>query len=399
MTERMRIDKCSVSNFRSILHCEVDLSALTFFVGANSSGKTTFFEALAFVTSTLSGSLKQAINDRRGVHSILHHPVTFPSRSEFNFSISSSDGLKSRYELTILFQVSGEAVVEREYCKIETLDGQLDSYLIENGILTASIKDVPSVDQEKVFLQSVSSVVPFKKIHDFLSQISRTEPATTDLYEFSRRIHDSARNMNKATREIKKQKGETFPEPVERGLTAHVKRLQENHPDRLDLVYQYLRAIAPPFDRMEIREVNDYLWLRFVDKFSSGHSGSFDMASVSSGLINSAEILLNLFDQKEDGEPMPPVLIEEPEALLHPGAIHVLRDSLVEASESRQVLVTSHSPELLEEVSADLIRCVYRNEDGTHIEPLDDATKSILRDRLYTPGEMLRQGGLTRRTE
>jgi predicted ATPase len=40
--------------------------------------------------------------------------------------------------------------------------------------------------------------------------------------------------------------------------------------------------------------------------------------------------------------------IEEPEVALHPAAASVLRDSLHDASESAQILVTSHSPDLLD---------------------------------------------------
>ena len=112
--------------------------------------------------------------------------------------------------------------------------------------------------------------------------------------------------------------------------------------------------------------------------------------------MNSAEILLALFEAPADGQPASTLVIEEPEALLHPGAIQVIRDSFLEASRFRQVLVTTHSPELLDDpgIPAEWIRTVYRDEAGTHIDVLDPATKSVIRDRLYTTGQLLRQGGL-----
>jgi hypothetical protein len=60
------------------------------------------------------------------------------------------------------------------------------------------------------------------------------------------------------------------------------------------------------------------------------------------------------------------------------------------------VFVTTHSPDLLDDpsVPAEWIRIVHRDEAGTHIDVLDPATKSVIRDKLYTPGQLLRQGGL-----
>jgi len=102
----------------------------------------------------------------------------------------------------------------------------------------------------------------------------------------------------------------------------------------------------------------------------------------------------------EKGKPASPVIIEEPEALLHPGAIQVIRDSFIEASRTRQILVTTHSPDLLDDsaIPAEWIRAVYRDEAGTHIDGLDSGTKSVIQDQLYTPGQLLRQGGLILKT-
>jgi predicted ATPase len=186
------------------------------------------------------------------------------------------------------------------------------------------------------------------------------------------------------------------PEAEETGLAARFLSLGKNRPDRLEIIQQYLRAIAPPFDRIDVVESNDTLWLGFVEKSHSGASMPFYLSQTSAGLVNSAEILLELFEPPDAGRPASPVIIEEPEAFLHPGAIQVIRDSFVEASRIRQVLITTHSPDLLDDpgVPAEWIRVVHRDEGGTRIDVLDSATKSVIRDQLYTPGQLLRQGGL-----
>jgi predicted ATPase len=196
--------------------------------------------------------------------------------------------------------------------------------------------------------------------------------------------------LSRAVRRLNPRAGE------ERGLAARFRNFIKDQPQRLEIIQQYLRAIAPPFDRIDVVESSDQLWLRFVEKSRAGASMSFYLPQASAGLVNSAEILLELFELPENGRPASAVVIEEPEALLHPGAIQVMRDSFLEASRTRQVLVTTHSPDLLDDpsVPAEWIRIVHRDEAGTHIDVLDPATKSVIRDKLYTPGQLLRQGGL-----
>jgi predicted ATPase len=41
-TGRLQVDRLVVENFRSIKHCDVSLPNLTFLVGRNGSGKSTF---------------------------------------------------------------------------------------------------------------------------------------------------------------------------------------------------------------------------------------------------------------------------------------------------------------------------------------------------------------------
>ena len=86
--------------------------------------------------------------------------------------------------------------------------------------------------------------------------------------------------------------------------------------------------------------------------------------------------------------------IEEPEAALHPAAAGVLLGALREASEATQVLVTSHSPDLLDHkgLGPEHLLAVTSDATGTSIGPVDAAVRSILRDKLYSPGELLSQG-------
>jgi predicted ATPase len=114
---------------------------------------------------------------------------------------------------------------------------------------------------------------------------------------------------------------------------------------------------------------------------------------MSDGTLRALGILVALFQASNGSRRRIPLVgIEEPEVALHPAATGVLLDSLRDASGKTQVLVTSHSPDLLddEDLDTDSILAVMSEGGVTGIGPLDETGKSALRDRLYTAGELLR---------
>ena len=372
----------SSGTFGALRNATFDLSTLTFFIGANASGKTSFVDAILFVASALRSSLQNAISNRGGIHSILHHPIHLPAKMQFEFYLSSLLGLKCEFFLELEIVGEWSVSVARETCTITTVAGERHHYVVQHGNVQGSAAVFPAVSEDRIFLSNASGLPEFRLLFDFLAGVGSTEPTPPGIHQIAQRLHRTARMLN--------------PGSEHTGLAARFRNLTKNQPDRLEIIQEYLRAIAPPFDRVDVIESNDTLWLRFIEKSPSGAPMPIYVSQASAGLVNSSEILLELFESPGAGKPASPVIIEEPEALLHPGAIQVIRDSFIEAKKTRQVLVTTHSPDLLDDpaVPAEWIRTVYRDETGTHVDGLDPGTKSIIRDQLYTAGQLLRQGGL-----
>jgi predicted ATPase len=382
MQGRIQIDRFKVENYRSIQKCDVRFAPITFFIGPNASGKTSFVDALLFIGSAIRDSVAKAIGARSAIHLILHKPTTLPATSRFHLSLSSSGGDTCEFLLELLITDGWLVSVAREECRLQTVGGEVHYYVVEGGTVRGSAAVFPAVSADRIFLSNASGLPEFRAIFDFLIGIKSTEPTMPS-------IHSIAQQLQRMSRKLGSSSEDT-------GLAARFRRLTKTQPERLEIIHQYLRAIAPPFDRIEVIESNDTLWLRFVEKSHSGVVTPFYVAQSSAGLVNSAETLLELFELPEHNVPSSCVIVEEPEAFLHPGAIQVLRDGLIEASRSRQVIVTTHSPDLLDDpdIPPEYIRTVRRDDHGTQIDFLDDATSSIIRDQLYTAGQLLRHGGL-----
>lgn len=123
----------------------------------------------------------------------------------------------------------------------------------------------------------------------------------------------------------------------------------------------------------------------------------FLASSMSDGTLRAFGILLAVF-QTSVSETKSPLLIglEEPEMALHPAAAVVLLSALREGARHRQILVTSHSPDLLDnpDIATEALLAVDSHDGLTRIGPIDEAGRTVLKDRLFTAGELLRQNQL-----
>ena len=80
--------------------------------------------------------------------------------------------------------------------------------------------------------------------------------------------------------------------------------------------------------------------------------------------------------------------IEEPEIALHPAAAGILWDAMDDAQERAQVLVTTHSADLLDrsDIPVKAILATDSNAGNTRIGPIVESSRKLLQDRLCTPG-------------
>jgi predicted ATPase len=117
----------------------------------------------------------------------------------------------------------------------------------------------------------------------------------------------------------------------------------------------------------------------------------FPAQNMSDGTLRALGVLTALFQGNKDHAPTL-IGIEEPETALHPAASAALREALSKASETTQVIVTSHSPELLDDRSIQPAQVLAVTSEGgnTCIGPLDAASASVMRQHLFSAGELLR---------
>ena len=91
------------------------------------------------------------------------------------------------------------------------------------------------------------------------------------------------------------------------------------------------------------------------------------------------------------------VLLEEPDAALHAGAIPALRDLLRALSQRTTVIATSHRIDLVRELDAsEEVRVLDRRDGRPHVSSLADAKAERRWLRAFDPDEALARFGRER---
>jgi predicted ATPase len=360
MSSTVFITRVVLRNYKSIGYCEVSFGPLTYLVGANGSGKSNFLDSMHLVKDALVGSLDNALNERGGLAEVRRrssgHPTNFGIRLEF----ALKNGQRGHYAFNI-GALSGRGYeVQSEECVIGGI-GKGPFFKIERGTLKATSEATfPVVTSDRLALVAVSGVAAFRPVFDGLS--------TMGFY-----------NLNpKLMRELQK--------PQEGRLLKRVA------PDMMGMIQEYLQMVVPMVHGVARKQIGPMETLEFrQDMAGAKHPWHFLAQNMSDGTLRALGVLAALFQGNRDYAPSL-VGIEEPETALHPAASAALRAALRTASRSTQIIVTSHSPDLLDdrELSVNDLLAVISEGGETYVAPLDEGSRTVMHDQLFSAGELLR---------
>ena len=385
---RRLLTRVVLRNYKSIAACDVAPAQLSFLVGPNGSGKSNFLDALRFIADALRFSLDHALRDRGGINEVRRrsggHPTHFGIRVEFNLADS-----RGFYAFRVGARAGGGYEVQQEECKVlqsgPLFQGGGDRphyyYNVERGrVVGSSLSPPPAAAADRLYLVNVSGVDAFRPVYDALSG--------TGFYNLNPEVIRDLQQTDPG--ELLKRDG---------GNAASVlSNLASRSPDFKRRIEEYLGKVVPEVAGVDRRIVGPRETLEFRQQVRGAqHPWRFFASNMSDGTLRAFGVLLALFQVAGNGASRPRLVgIEEPEGALHPAAAGVLIDSLRDAAEHAQILVTSHSPDLLddEDISADSIFAVVAQHGESHIAPLDEIGRGVLRDHLYTAGELLRMGQL-----
>lgn len=367
-----------LKNYKSIEACDVELQPLTFLVGPNGAGKSNFLDALRFVADALRTSLDHAVRDRGGINEVRRrsagHPTHFGIRLEFQLR----SGEHGHYAFEIAALTQGKYEVQDEQCWISPANSAQAAagYEVHKGTVRWTTHPGPPALADRLYLVNAAGLSVFRPLYDALQNMG--------FY-----------NLNpEEIRDPQQSEPGSLLARDGWNIASVLSEMSASEEPAKRRIEQYLAQVSPGITGVDVKGIGPLLTLEFRQAVAGQrHPWRFMATNMSDGTLRALGVLVALFQSRNGTHPWIPLVgIEEPEAALHPAAAGVLRDSLLDASQLRQIVVTSHSPDLLDDPDLDSksILAVVAKDGITQIGPIDEADRTVLRDNLYTVGELLR---------
>jgi predicted ATPase len=382
MSPKPLLQRVVIQNYKSIAFCDVPLGPLNFLVGLNGSGKSNFVDALRFCRDALRKGFEQAFTDRSSNIELSSH---IPWRDEqpgfgMRFELVLADGRSAHYSFSLSKQKARGFAVRREECIIATSDDRDPiTFSVDSGEAQTNFGGPPALSDGQLYLVHAAGAQEVRLIYDALANMEFYDPEPRQM----KVVLDSS--------------GRPGVLDANGGNAASVlSRIEAEDRSAKVRIDEYMRRILPGLAGIEIENFRSHKLLNFVQSAVGTLKHDFAANSVSDGTLRALAILIALFQRAYSSTIPSLVAIEEPETGIHPAAAGILLDSLIERSNFVQILVTSHSTDLLDnkDLPADAILSVERSGGGTRIGKLDAASRSTLKKRLFTAGELLRMDDL-----
>lgn len=349
-----RIESLRVRNYRALRDIRLEkMTPLTVLLGPNGSGKSTVFDVFAFLAECFTEGLRRAWDRRGRFKELRSRDQDGPIIIELQYRESPGAYLIT-YHLEIDEQAKGP-VVAREFLRWKR--GQpaapfhfLDYRFGRGSVITGEAPEAIDTRVERAL--SGPDVLAVSTLGTLAEN-----PRVIALRNFITGWHlsylsaDAARgNPEAGAQERLSPTGDNLPNVIQ--------HLREQHPERLEQIFDTLRRRIPRIERVEAEVLQDSRLLLLVKDapFSTPVLSRF----ASDGTLKLLAYLTLLYD------PAPPQLIgiEEPENYLHPRLLPELAEECQQAADRAQLVITTHSPFFINPLRAKEVRVLYRAADG-----------------------------------
>nr|WP_314898981.1 AAA family ATPase [uncultured Deefgea sp.] len=325
-----RVKSLTVTGYKSIRELrKFELNNLNVLIGANGAGKSNFIGLFRLLAEMFEERLQLFIQQQGGPDALLHfgRETTERMHAEFYFGLNG-------YKFDLIPTTDNRLIFERE-------TSWFSGYYFDT--------------QPSVVLGSGHDEAKLKHATDKYSKFVRPSVENWRVYHF----HDTGERAKVKQRHLMSDNLRLQTDAA--NLAAYLHMLNNKHPQHYQSIVQTIQLVAPYFRDFVLRPDEQYSELEWTQQ---GHPDKVLKASMLSDgtlrFICLSTLLLQPLQLLPDT-----VLIDEPELGLHPYAIAVLADMFKQVSESRQLIVSTQSVELINELRPEDIIVVDQEDDAS----------------------------------
>ena len=424
---RLSVTRVWARNFKSIRELDLELGPLTVLVGPNASGKSNVLDVLRFISHALSQDLVSAIRARGGIEGVrrsmsggrpdvevgirvekggfrLDYSFVLGGRRVKRGRMGTDDRVDDALERPrVDRQYTVEAIVKafyrvkREYGVITPANGKEArfEFEIKEGRLVQP-KNMRALEVEEfesggLAFPSLRRIM-FRTTEPGSGQIGRMTQTYRDVYEAMESISrlQFYRLFPDDLRKRQAPRGTDLLDEDGSNLASILKEMDKSDSLYLGEIKTALGNVVPGLSDLKIPLSRGIPVVEVRYRAGGKPRSTFDLSQESDGTVRLLGLLTALYQER------PPSLIgiEEPELTIHPGALAVLADVMVEAKLRTQVIVTTHSPDLIDRLPIESLRAVQIEDGCTKVGPVSELQAGAVRDGLFTSGELHSMEGL-----
>ncbi len=382
----MIINKIKLVNFKNFDTIEIPLNQMNVLVGANASGKSNFIQALKFLRDIKDFGIENALSLHGGVEYFKNLLLKNKKKTIISIEYQSFNDLHSyfyenkliiadKYTYTIeisniinngkLYSIKEQWIYHVDL-KIRNIPNGINSKNLDSFefIFNAKNGDIeaitPSKDELTIKLPNDELLhvsknafhprvfVDQKSNKTLLEQLDLNLPMDElSIYDFDlKKAKSSTPITGKADLE---ENGENLAIVLRNILKDKEKNRQFSN---------LMKDMLPFIKQLDTDKFYDKSLL-FKVKEIYNHNAFIPSALLSDGTISVTAIVVALFFQHKNL-----AIFEEPEHGLHPALIAQLMQLFYSAAEKKQIIVTTHNPEVLKHTRLEDLLLVSRNEKG-----------------------------------
>ena len=353
------------------------LDKLNVIAGANATGKSNFIQIFSFLKDIVSDGLNDAIAQQGGHEHILNFvgtdksisfEITFEStgmhfflpptrsskrvydsinwtRAVYQFEIRFTEETKFEIVRDVwsvdldVYDSNSKKIVSYGTAIIQTYVGATDITLKLSEDGEPNTTRMTHGNQESLSIEdNFITRYTLRGMHNFLTGIG--------IYDFDPKL----------IKNVSLHKGRSGLENNGSNLAIVLKSITTKDQQKRQF-YNQLTNLLPFISSVDTRYLNKLVHFIIREDYFQDRDLASDF--ISDGTANIIAMIVALYFQ-----PNPVVIIEEPERNIHPALISRVVEMLKEASDFKQVIATTHSPELMRCTEINSILTIRRDDDG-----------------------------------
>lgn len=388
-----------LKGFRSVPAARIEFDNPTFLVGRNGSGKSNIADAFAFLAEAMVSPLQEIIDRRGGIANILHKtpeenvPSSLGIAIECDYSEILRNSIKNFENLEA--EVTAGSVVNARYAfELRPLPEYRLEIVREQCILTTRSGKKRWLDRRQKSFRT--NVEPFAgQRGTMMASESLTMPFLADdflqIFQILRRMRVYSIEPFRLREMQDPDSGANLRRDGTNAASV-LEEIRRRAPGDLKRIEQFLSAIVPNTGTVSTIRHGQKLALEFTQEWNEGKRLSFDAFNMSDGTLRAFALLLAVFQRETPSV----IVVEEPEASIHPAAAGAILDLLRQASNQMQVVVSTHSPDILDAkwIGEQNLRVVSWQKGATSVSSVSELSRRALQDHLMGAGELLRSEAL-----